>query len=83
MVCSMNGDKALGPDGFSMAFFHACWPVLKGDLLPVLGIHEYGSFQRSLNATFLTLIPKKASVVEVRDFRPISLVGSVYKIFGQ
>lgn len=35
VVCSMNGDKALGPDGFSMAFFHACWPVLKGDLLPI------------------------------------------------
>jgi hypothetical protein len=25
----MNGDKAPGPDGFSMAFFQKCWGVLK------------------------------------------------------
>jgi hypothetical protein len=84
VVSHMNGDKALGPDGFPMAFFHACWPILKGDLLAVFSeFHEHGSFQRSLNATFLTLIPKKASAVEVKDFRPISLVGSVYKILAK
>jgi hypothetical protein len=36
-----------------------------------------------LNATFLTLIPKKINPVEVRDFRPISMVGSVYKILAK
>jgi hypothetical protein len=45
--------------------------------------HEYGSFLRSLNATFLSLIPKKTNAVEVKDFRPISLVGSVYKILAK
>ena len=84
VVSHMNGDKAPGLDSFPMAFFHACWPIVKGDLLAVFSeFHEYGSFQRSLNATFLTLIPKKASAVEVRDFRPISLVGSVYKILAK
>lgn len=84
VVSHMNGDKAPGPDGFPMAFFHACWPILKGDLLAMFSeFHEYGSFQRSLNATFLTLFPKKASAVEVRDFRPISLLGSVYKILAK
>ena len=29
------------------------------------------------------LIPKKANAVEVKDFRPISLVGSVYKILAK
>jgi hypothetical protein len=33
-----------------------------------------------LNATFVSLIPKKADAMEVKDFRPISLVGGVYKI---
>jgi hypothetical protein len=32
---------------------------------------------------FLSLIPKKANAVEVKDFRPISLVGSVYKILAK
>ena len=45
--------------------------------------YEYGSFVRSLNATFLSLIPKKVNAVEVKDFRPISLVGSMYKILAK
>jgi hypothetical protein len=80
----MNGDKAPDPDGFPMLFYHACWPILRGDVLAVFSkFHEYGSFVRSLNATFLSLIPKKANAVKVKDFRPISLVGSVYKILAK
>jgi hypothetical protein len=36
-----------------------------------------------LNASFLTLIPKKTKAVEVKDFRPISLVGGMYKIIAK
>ena len=25
----MEGDKAPGPDGFTMAFFHKCWSVVE------------------------------------------------------
>jgi tripartite-type tricarboxylate transporter receptor subunit TctC len=35
---------------------------------------------KSINSTFVSLIPKKAGVVDIKDFRPISLVRSVYKI---
>ena len=45
--------------------------------------HARGTFGTSLNATFLTLIPKKAEAVEVKDFRPISLVGGMYKIIAK
>lgn len=34
----------------------------------------------SFNATFVALIPKKGDVVDVKDYRPISLFESVYKI---
>ncbi len=40
-------------------------------------------FEKSLNATFLALIPKKLGVVDVNDFRPISLVSGVYKIIAK
>ena len=40
-------------------------------------------FEKSLNASFLALIPKKVDVVEVKDFRPISLVGGIYKIISK
>ena len=42
--------------------------------------HEHGRFVRSLNSTFLVLIPKRGGVEELKDFRPISLTGSIYKL---
>ena len=45
--------------------------------------HRYSVFERSLNASFLTLIPKKNNAIDVKDFRPISLVGSVYKLLSK
>ena len=41
--------------------------------------HVVGQFEKSLNATFIALIPKKADTLEVKDFRPISLVGGFIK----
>ena len=41
--------------------------------------HDHSCFVRSLNATFLVLIPKKGGVEDLREFRPISLVGGLYK----
>ena len=38
-----------------------------------------GQFEKSLNATFIPLIPKKNEAIEVKDFRPISLVGGFIK----
>ena len=40
-------------------------------------------FERSLNASFLTIILKKGNAVNIKDFRPISLVGSVYKLLSK
>jgi hypothetical protein len=45
--------------------------------------HNSCQFEKSLNATFVSLIPKKADAVEVKDFRPISLVRGVYKIISK
>ena len=45
--------------------------------------HRHSVFERSLNASFLTLIPKKCNTVNIKDFRPISLVGSVYKLLSK
>lgn len=40
-------------------------------------------FEKSLNASFIALIMKKAEFVEVKDFRPISFVSGVYKIISK
>lgn len=38
---------------------------------------------RELNATFLTLIPNLPNLIELKEFRPISLVGCVYKLLSK
>ena len=45
--------------------------------------YQHSKFEKSLNATFIALIPKKNGASNIRDFRPISLVGSVYKILAK
>jgi len=80
----MEGDKAPGPDGFTMAFFHKCWSVVEKDVMAFFDHFLRSSeFEWSLNAFFLSLIPKKNNALNVKDFRPISLVGSVYKLLSK
>ena len=67
-----------------MAFFQACWGILKTDIMAMFHhFHVTGQFEKSLNVTFITLIPKKAATVEIKGFQPISLVGGVYKILAK
>ena len=81
VLAEMEGDKAPGPDGFTMAFFQKCWSVVEVDVMAVFEhFHRYSMFEWPLNASFLSLIPKKNNAIDVKDFRPISLVGSVYKL---
>ena len=84
VVKEMEGDKALGLDGFSLAFYHHCWEVVERNVLAVFEeFYQHSKFEKSLNATFIALIPKKNGASNIRDFRPISLVGSVYKILAK
>ncbi|RVX23479.1 putative ribonuclease H protein [Vitis vinifera] len=45
--------------------------------------HEHSSFLKSLNNTFLVLIPKKSEAEDLGDFRPISLLGGLYKLLAK
>jgi hypothetical protein len=84
VVQGFNGDKAPGLDGFSLAFFQNCWSVGQKDILAVCQeFYEHCQFERSLNATFVSLIPKKHGADEIKDFRPTSLVGGMYKILAK
>ncbi|RVW31726.1 LINE-1 retrotransposable element ORF2 protein [Vitis vinifera] len=83
-LCSLSGDKAPNPDGFTMAFWQFSWDFTKVEILAFFDeFFRHGNFQRSLNSTFLVLIPKKGGAEELKDFRPISLVGSLYKLLAK
>jgi hypothetical protein len=46
----------------------------------LLDFHAHSYFKKSLNASFITIIPKKAGAIDISDFQPISLISGVYKI---
>jgi hypothetical protein len=57
---------------------------MKEDIFAVFKeFHSRMKFEKSFNATFVSLIPKKAGVVDVKDFWLISLVSGVYKIISK
>ena len=64
VIKNLKGDKAPAPDGFPLAFYQAFWSIVKSDVLVVCQeFYEYGQFEKSLNATFIVLIPKKSSAM--------------------
>ncbi|RVW31161.1 putative ribonuclease H protein [Vitis vinifera] len=83
-LLEMNSDKALGSDGFTVAFWQACWDFVKEEILELFKeFYDQSSFTKSLNATFLVLIPKKGVAEDLGDFRPISLLGGLYKLLAK
>ena len=84
VVFQLNKEKALGPDGFTIALYEECWDVIKEDLMKVFQeFHSRGVVNQSTNATFITLVPKKSQTSKISDLRPISLVTNLYKIIAK
>jgi hypothetical protein len=76
--------KSPGPDGVNFGFFKDFWEELKGDVMRFINeFHRNGKLTKGINSTFIALIPKVDSPQRLTDFRPISLVGSLYKILAK
>lgn len=81
---SCNGDKAPGPDGFNFKFLLSFWTLIKDDVVNLfMEFHRDGLFIKSLNSTFVVLIPKKEGPQDFKDFCPINLVSSMYKLISK
>jgi hypothetical protein len=59
--------------------------VIKGDVMQAITqitTADSRNFQ-SLNNAYITLLPKKEGATHIWDFRPISLIHSIAKIFSK
>nr|GEV37090.1 RNA-directed DNA polymerase, eukaryota [Tanacetum cinerariifolium] len=77
----MDENKSPGPDEFTFKFFRKYWDTLGSDFYAAVEwFFEHFMFARGCNSSFIALIPKTQDPKFVSDFRPISLIGSLYKV---
>jgi hypothetical protein len=79
-----DGNKSPGPDGYNFTFIKTFWSLLKGEVRILFDqFHGNASLPKSLLSYFITLIPKVASPSVIGEFRPISLLGCLYKLISK
>ncbi|GMI65454.1 hypothetical protein HRI_000214700 [Hibiscus trionum] len=83
-IRASDGNKAPGPDGMNLDFYKKIWPHIKDKVLRFCEDFYKGKINdKFYNHSFLAMIPKKESPKMVEDYRPISLVNSLYKIVAK
>lgn len=83
-VWECDSFKSPGPDGISFDFIKQFWAEMKDDFMRFLiEFHQNGKLSKGVNSTFIPLIPKVTSPQRLNDFRPISLVGCLYKVLAK
>ncbi|XP_011620603.1 uncharacterized protein LOC105420077 [Amborella trichopoda] len=83
-IKDLEKDKAPGPDGFPVAPFLTFWETFRPNFLKFFDeFFHRGILYKAMNVTFIALVPKKEGAEELKDFRPISLINSTYKILAK
>ncbi|GKD53993.1 RNA-directed DNA polymerase, eukaryota, reverse transcriptase zinc-binding domain protein [Tanacetum coccineum] len=83
-VWDCGTDKSPGPDGFTFIFYRHFWTTIEKDVVEaVKHFFSKAKFPKGCNSSFIALIPKTHDANMVKDFRPICLIGSIYKIIAK
>lgn len=83
-VWDCEGQKSPGPDGINFTFINEFWDCLKPDFLAFLEeFYANGKLVKGSNSSFICLVPKKVNPQKVGDYRPISLIGCMYKVLAK
>ena len=79
-IFHMKTNKAPGPDGFSVDFFKVAWSIVGKEVVAAIkGFFISGLLLKEVNATILTLVPKKIIPSALGDFRSIACCNVIYK----
>eukprot|EP00253_Pinus_taeda_P029800 PITA_29800 len=83
-VRNMPSDKAPGLDGFTINFYKACWNIVKQHIWEIVeDSRRSKTILKSLNSTFIALVPKVQEANTTEKFRPIALCNVIYKIISK
>ncbi|CAM2106049.1 unnamed protein product [Caretta caretta] len=77
----MSTNKSPGMDGLTVELYHAFWDILGSDLATVWAESlQGGVLPLSCRRVVFALLPKKGDLHDLRNWRPISLLSTDYKI---
>ncbi|CAM2104850.1 unnamed protein product [Caretta caretta] len=80
----MPTNKSPGMDGLTMEFYRAFWDILGPDLVTVWAESlQSGVLPLSCRRAVLALLPKKGDLCDLRNWRPVSLLSTDYKIVAK
>ncbi|XP_053533103.1 transposon TX1 uncharacterized 149 kDa protein isoform X1 [Ictalurus punctatus] len=80
----MENGRAPGIDGLPVEFYKAFWTVIGQDVLEVLlGSVKGGELPLSCRRAVLTLLPKKGDLTHLKNWRPVSLLCTDYKLLSK
>nr|GFA05365.1 RNA-directed DNA polymerase, eukaryota [Tanacetum cinerariifolium] len=83
-VWDCGSDKSPDPHGFSFTFFRHFWSTIEKDIFQAVDCFFMNrDMPNGCNSNFIALIPKIIDANMVKDFRPISLIGSLYKVIAK
>ena len=80
-IKSANKDSAPGLDGWSYKALDFLWPVFRVSLKNAFTyMCDNNTLEFSLKNVNVRLIPKKGSTTDIKNWRPISLLSTFYKV---
>jgi hypothetical protein len=81
IIAALPLDKSPSPDGFNTNFIKKCWHIISQDFYDLCEqFYHEDVCLRSINGSFIVLVPKKENPQSVGDFRPISFLNNSMKI---
>lgn len=78
-------DRALGPDGFTGAFYRSSWPIVRDDIMAAVQAFMRGDTRglERLNNALIILLLKKVGAASPGDLRPITMIHSFAKLVSK
>lgn len=84
VVSSMKRDKTPGPDGIQAEVLQELVKYAAQDLCDLLNHwRREGTIQKEFNLGLIKLIPKAQDRMEVKNFRPLTMLNTVYKVMAK
>jgi hypothetical protein len=83
-INNLNSSSAGGLDGIPTKFLKKFWAFIRYPLVTYANYAiETGTLTQSFNSAGIKLIPKKGDFSNIKNWRPISLLNSIFKIIAK